>query len=60
MWSQVRITSGLGSSVSEAYTACVFRGLSEDEVVCFFRTVSIPDDVMSVWKDTISMLFGLK
>jgi hypothetical protein len=27
----VRITCGLGSSVSEEYTVCVFRRLSEDE-----------------------------
>ena len=30
------------------------------EVVCLFRTLSIPDDLVSVWKDTISMLFRLK
>ena len=30
------------------------------EVVHLFRTVSIPDDWVSVSKDTISMLFGLK
>jgi hypothetical protein len=30
------------------------------DVVCLLRTVSIPDDWVSVWKDTISMLFGLK
>jgi hypothetical protein len=29
-------------------------------VVCLFRSVSIPDDLVSVWKDTFSMLFGLK
>ena len=27
---------------------------------CLFRTVSIPDDLASVWKHTISLLFGLK
>jgi len=30
------------------------------EVVSLFRTVSIQDDVVSLWKDTFSMLFGLK
>ena len=30
------------------------------EVVCFFRTVSIPSAFMSVWKETIAMPFGLK
>jgi len=30
------------------------------DVVCIFRTVSIPDDLVSMWKDTISMLFRLK
>jgi hypothetical protein len=30
------------------------------EVVCFFRTVSKPYDLVSVWKDNILMLFGLK
>ena len=29
-------------------------------VVCQFRTVSIPDDLVSVWKYTILVLFGLK
>jgi hypothetical protein len=35
-------------------------GCLKMEVVCLFRTVSIPDDLVSVWKDTISMLFELK
>jgi hypothetical protein len=35
-------------------------GCLKVEVVCLFITVSIPDDWMSVWKDTISMLFRLK
>jgi len=30
------------------------------DVVCLFRTVCIPDDLLSVWKDTISVIFGLK
>jgi len=30
------------------------------EVVSLFRTVSIQDDVVSLWKDTFSVLFGLK
>jgi len=30
------------------------------EGVGLFRTVSIPDDLMSVWKDRISMLFRLE
>ena len=29
-------------------------------VVCIFRTVTIPDDWVSVWKDMILVLFGLK
>ena len=29
-------------------------------VVCLFRTVSIPDDWVSVWKYMILVLFGLK
>ena len=28
--------------------------------VCLFRTVSIPDDLVSVRKDTVSKRFGLK
>jgi hypothetical protein len=35
-------------------------GCLKIEVACLFRTVSIPDDLLSVWKDTISVLFGLK
>ena len=30
------------------------------EGVCLFRTVSIPDDLVTLWKDTISLLFRLK
>jgi len=30
------------------------------DVVCLFRTVFIADDLVSVWKDTISMLFSFK
>jgi len=30
------------------------------EVVCLFTTVSIPDDLVYVWKYTILALFGLK
>jgi len=30
------------------------------DVVCLFRTVFIADDLVSVWKDTISMLISLK
>jgi hypothetical protein len=30
------------------------------DVVCLFRRESIPYDLACVWKDTISMLFGLK
>jgi len=35
-------------------------GTLEMEVVCFFRTVSIPDCYVSVWKETIPVPFGLK
>jgi len=30
------------------------------EVVCLFRTLSIPDDLVSVWRYTILVLFGFK
>jgi hypothetical protein len=30
------------------------------ELVCLFRTVSTLDDLVSVWKDTIPILFRLK
>ena len=30
------------------------------DVVCLFRTVSLPDDLVYMWKDTISVLFKLK
>jgi len=30
------------------------------DVVCLFRTLSVPDDLVSVRSDTISMLFWLK
>jgi hypothetical protein len=36
------------------------RGCLKMDVVCLFRTVSIPDDLVSVWKDTIAMLFSFK
>jgi replication fork clamp-binding protein CrfC len=52
----VRISCGLGSSVSEKYTACVVSRLSEDEGICLLRAVSIPDDVLSDWKDTVSVI----
>jgi len=35
-------------------------GCQKIKGVCLFRTVSIPDDLASVWKDTISVLFGFK
>jgi len=35
-------------------------GTLKMEVVCFFRAVSIPDCYVSVWKETITMPFGLK
>jgi len=35
-------------------------GCLKMEVVCLFRTVSIPDDLVSVWKDTFSLPFGLQ
>jgi len=35
-------------------------GCLKMEVVCLFRTVSIPDECVSVWKYTILVLFGLK
>jgi len=30
------------------------------ELACVFRTISVPDDLVLVRKDTISMLFRLK
>jgi hypothetical protein len=30
------------------------------DVVCLIITLSIPNDLVSVWKETISLLFGLK
>jgi hypothetical protein len=35
-------------------------GCLKIEVACLFRTVSIPDDLVTVLKDTISVAFGLK
>jgi len=35
-------------------------GILKMDIVCFGRTESIPDYFVSVWKGTISMLFGLK
>jgi hypothetical protein len=35
-------------------------GCLKIEVACLFRTVSIPDDLVSVLKDTISVVSGLK
>jgi len=62
MWSQVRIASGLGSSVSEECTAYVFRRLSEDGGSMFLQycNCTVPDGLVYVWKDTISIIFGLK
>jgi hypothetical protein len=34
-------------------------GCLKIELACLFRTVSIPDDLVSVWKDAISMPFRL-
>jgi len=31
-------------------------GIMEMEIVCFFRTVSIPSYFVSVWKETIAAL----
>jgi len=56
----VRITCGLGSSVSEEYTACIFRKLLEGELVFFVRTVCITGCLVLVWRDTISILFGVE
>jgi len=56
----VRITYGLGRCDSEEYTACIFSRLSEDELVCFVRTVCIPYCLALVWRDTISMLYGVE
>jgi len=35
-------------------------GVLKMEVVCFFRTISIPSYFVSVYKETIPMPFGLK
>jgi hypothetical protein len=35
-------------------------GCLKIEVACLYRTVSIPDDLVPVWKDTISVLFRMK
>jgi len=35
-------------------------GTLKMDIVCFCRTVSILDYFVSVWKDTITVLFGLK
>jgi len=35
-------------------------GCLKIDVVCLFRTVSIPDDLVSVWKDTVSIPYNLK
>jgi len=35
-------------------------GCLQVEIVCLFRTVSIPDDLVSVWEDPISVLLGSK
>jgi hypothetical protein len=46
--------------MSEKYTACVFCRLSKDRHSMFFRTVSISDELVSVLKDTIAVVFELK
>jgi len=51
----VRITYVVGNSVSEEYSK-----LSEDEVVYSVRTVCIPDCLVLVCRETISMLFGVE
>ena len=56
----VRITCGLGSSVSGDILLVSSGGCLEMEVVCLLGTVSIPDGLVSVGKDTFSMPFGLK
>jgi hypothetical protein len=35
-------------------------GCLKIEVVCLLITVSIPDDLLSIWKDKISVLLRLK
>jgi hypothetical protein len=30
------------------------------EILCIFKTISIPNDPVTVWKDIISVLYGLK
>jgi len=51
---------GLGSSVSEEFTVCIFRKHSEDGDSLFLRTVSIPSYFVSMWKETIPVPLGLK
>jgi len=36
------------------------RGCLKMEVLCLLRTVFIADDVVSLWKDTFTVLSGLK
>ena len=57
---QVQKPCGLGNSVSEEYNlvSCVSSRLSEEGVVCFWRTVSILVYLVSMQRDTISMHFG--
>jgi hypothetical protein len=35
-------------------------GCLKIDIACFFRTVSVSDELVSVLKDTISVVFGLK
>ena len=51
----VRIACCLGSSVSEEHSK-----LLEDEVVCSVRKICIPDCLALMWRDTITMLFGVE
>jgi len=57
----VRRACVLGSSFSEEYIICIFRGLSENGgSMFFFRMVFIIDDLVSLWNNKVSLLFGLK
>ena len=56
----LRMTCGLGSSVQGNILLVSSGGCLKMGVVCLFTTVSIQDDLVSVWKYTILVLFRFK
>ena len=57
---QVRITCGLGSSVSEEFTVSIFRRHSEDGDSSDSSEQYPFQVILCLWKETMSVPFGLK